>query len=301
MKIFRIPIEDKFRPNHQDFVWPPQNAQPGEDRGVEQDFDNWLLNHPHLLTYLSYEADYAYIPIYWNRFYINTLDENHRWGGGVELLVEEIEACHSFNMPMFTVAEADVKWLKPQINWNEITVFCASRRDNNGSIDIPLLSAPRVFEGEILRKKWLASFLGNLRTDGVRIEMYDELKERSDCRIEHAGAPMDEFTRTMLESYIALAPRGQGAQSFRMYEAMQLGTVPLYISDMDCRPFKNWIDWDICSLYAPNVEGLNGYLDVMSENKDKLVHMGELAKYTYDDYLSYGKWCKFLIKELELL
>lgn len=301
MKIFRIPINNEFRPSHQNFVWPPQNQLPGGDFGVEQDFDKWLFGHPDLVTNLPFKADFAYIPIYWNRYYINTLDRDGHWGGGVEKLAEEVDACRQYDLPMFTISEADEKWLHSQIDWNGITVFCASRRDEFGGIDIPLLSNARPLPDDIIPRKWLASFLGNLQTDEIRKDMYNELKHRKDCRVEHANEPMDEFTRAILASYIVLAPRGQGAQSFRMYEAMQLGTVPLYISDLDCRPFKNWIDWDICSLYAPNVMGLSEYLDVMDMNKKYLVHMGELAQCTYDDYLSYGKWCKFVIRELELL
>jgi len=296
-----MPIHSQFRPDHQGFVWPPQNGLPGEDRGVEQDFDQWLLDRPTMLVNHPGLADFLYIPIFWNRYYINTPDKDGHWGGGIEQLAEEVELCHRYDLPKFTVAEADIKWLHPQINWGEIVVFCASRRDENGGIDIPLLSGPRPLPGEIIEKRWLASFLGNLQTDGVRMQMREELQSRSDCRIEHANEPMNEFTKAMLASYIALAPRGQGAQSFRMYEAMQLGTVPLYISDLDCRPFKNWIDWEICSLFVPNVKGLNDYMDGLCEHKDMLLHMGEIAQCTYDDYLNYGKWCKFVIKELELL
>lgn len=300
MRIFRIPVGNKFQPNHQGFIWPPQNAQQGGDMGVEQDFNEWLSARPYMLTDNPGKADWMYIPIYWNRYYINTPDEDGAWGGGVQALVDEIDRCNEYNLRKFTIAEADVKWLKPQIRWKDIVVFCASRRDYNGGIDIPLLSAPRPTPDNIPEKKWLASFLGNLKTDGIRIDMHENLRNRKDCRVENAGAPMNEFTMTMLESYIALCPRGQGAQSFRMYEAMQLGIVPMYISDMDCRPFKKWIDWELCSLYSPTAN-VSEYLDVMKADKDTLLFMGERAKRVYMDYLGYGKWCKFVLRELELL
>ena len=125
--------------------------------------------------------------------------------------------------------------------------------------------------------------------------------DRKDCHVEHAGNGSDYFVNLMLDSYIALCPRGTGGQSFRMYEAMQIGTVPLYISDVDCRPFRNWIDWDICSLYVPTAEGLNDYLESLVPYKDKLLKMGELARRTYFDHLVYAKWCKYVIRELELI
>ena len=298
MKIYRVPVGNKFRPDHQDFIWPPQNAT--LDMGVEQDFDNWLLDREYMLTDNPYEADWMYIPIFWNRYYINNWEDGH-WGGGIPALSEEVERCKKFNVPKFTISEADIKILKPEINWGDIVIFVSSRRDEGTGIDIPLLSAPHPIPQNCPEKKWIASFLGNLMTDGVRIAMHKELEFRDDCRVEHAGTSSEEFARTMLESYIALCPRGQGAQSYRMYEAMQLGTVPLYISDLDCRPFKKWIDWEICSLYTPDVVDLNGYMDVIKEHTNKLLVMGKLAEKVYREQLAYGKWCKYVIKELELL
>lgn len=297
MRIYRIPVEDKFKLDHQEFVWPPQNQVLGGDRGVEQDFDEWINDM--LVNDLS-EADWIYCPIYWNRYFFANKDSAGDWGGGIEELAEEVERILSYDMPTFTIAEADIRVMIPNIYWKDMVMFCASRRGSIG-IDIPLLSEPHPFPSPLPEKKWLASFMGNLETDGIRMAMREELEGREDCRIEHAGVPADEFTRIMLESYIGLSPRGQGAQSFRMYEAMQLGVVPFYISDMDCRPFQNWIDWDICSFWVNSTERLNDYIEKLNEYKDKLIHMGYLAKTTYDDFLSYGNWCKFVIRELDLL
>ena len=86
-------------------------------------------------------------------------------------------------------------------------------------------------------------------------------------------------------------------QSFRFYEAMQLGTVPLYLSDVDCRPFKKWIDWDECSLYRDTTEGLGEYLD--SLDKKQLLDMGHWASIIYREELAYGQWCRYVIEELK--
>jgi hypothetical protein len=298
MKIFIIPVDEKFQPDHQDYIWPPQNARKDMDFGVEQDFLWWLQSHSELLVDDPAKADWLYVPIFFNRYYIGNLDEDGHWGGGIEALSEEVDRILSYEMPTFTISEADIRVIKPSINWKDMIIFCASRRGDIG-IDIPLLSAPHLIP-ELPEKKYLASFSGNLETDGIRMAMREELK-REDCLIEHVANGSEYFVNVMLESYIALCPRGQGAQSYRMYEAMQLGTVPLYISDLDCRPFRNWLDWDICSFWTNTTDRLNNYLSKLAEHKDKLKHMGYLAKCTYDDFLSYGNWCKFVIRELDLL
>ena len=300
MKIYKLPVDSILRPSHQEYLWPPANQRSGWDYGVEQDFEWWLDDREDILVDDIEKADWLYLPVYWNRYYINTPDKEGRWGGGVELLEECVHDALGYGIPTFTISEADEKVLHSEINWGSLLMFVASRRGDIG-IDIPLLSGRHDFPDDIPYKKWLASFVGNLATDGIRIDMRTSLQRRNDCLIEHGEYGEEYFVNLMLESYIALCPRGTGGQSFRMYEAMQLGTVPMYISDMDCRPFKNWIDWDICSFWVNSTDKLNEYIGCLGAHTDKLLKMGELAKATFDDHLGYGKWCKFVIRELELI
>ena len=299
MKIYRIDVKPEFRPSIQNFVWPPQNRRAGWDFGVEQSFDNWLLAHPDLLCDQPVDADWCYAPGYWNRYFINTPDADGHWGGGVEALAEEVYRCRQFGDRVFTISEADERVLHPQVDWGDMVMFCASRRQASKDIDIPLLAAPHVVPKNLPPKKYLACFLGNLATDGIRMQMREALEHRMDCRIEHANYGDDYYAMTILESYIALAPRGQGAASFRFFEAMNLGVVPLYVSDLDCRPFQKWLGWDFCSLWTKDASSLNAMLD--SYDKQALLRMGEMAKRTYDDHLAYGKFGRYVIKELELL
>lgn len=299
MKIYRYPVAPRFQPDHQDYVWPPQNQRTGCDYGVEQSFDWWVQNQKFLVDEID-KADWVYLPIYWNRWYINVHDKDGHWGGGVDQLNQQVKDVLGYGIPTFTISEADEFVLHDTIEWGDLVMFIGSRRGEKG-IDIPLLSSLHDTTSTKDDRKWLASFIGSLGTDSVRQEMYEELQNRKDCHVKHGNYGSSYFVNLIQDSYIALCPRGTAAQSFRFYEAMQIGTVPLYISDMDCRPFKNWIDWDICSLYIPSAEGLSGYLDSLSVHKEKLLKMGELAYRTYYDHLQYEKWCKWVIKELELI
>lgn len=297
MKIFILPVDRRFQPDHQNYIWPPQNKLPGMDFGVEQDFLNWISKQDKLLVKDISKADWLYLPVFFNRYYINTPDADGHWGGGVDELNAEIARNLNLGKRIFTISEADEFILHKQIEWGDLIMFTASRRGDKG-IDIPLLSAPHKMPAHLPKKKWIASFMGNLATDGIRIDMKNLLKNRDDCYIEHATNPIDQFVNLMLESHVALCPRGQGAQSFRMYEAMSLGTIPLYISDIDCRPFKKWINWDNCSFYLRDLRNLNSLLDEICFGYD-LDKMSTETKKTYNEQLNYGKWCKYVIKELE--
>jgi hypothetical protein len=304
MKIFIIPVDKQFQPDHQNYVWPPQNQRPNCDFGVEQNFLDWLISNPDLLCDQPADADWCYVPIFWNRRYINVPDADGHWGGGEAELATEVARCRLFGERVFTITEASERVLHPNVDWGDMVMFCASRRvDSDKSIDIPLLAAPYLLDHKPA-KKYLACFQGNLSTDGVRMQMRELLEGRTDCLIEDACHPMQTYIDGLLSSYIALAPRGMGAASFRFFEAMSLGVAPLYISDLDCRPFKKFIDWDSCSMWLPNNQQLLYVLDSIVKQRDwidNLLAMGRQAKYTYDEHLCYGRWCKYVIRELELL
>jgi hypothetical protein len=46
---------------------------------------------------------------------------------------------------------------------------------------------------------------------------------------------------------------------------------------------------------------LKNYLNMLDKIRGKLIKMGEFSKITYDDFLGYGEWCKFVIRTLETL
>jgi hypothetical protein len=296
MRIKLLTPQPEYQEPAQSFVWPPRNREPNWDFGVEQDWSRWLHSHPDLLA--ERDADWACLDLWWNRWFLGKNDEDGHWGGSQAhraALQDEIDRLWNlWRGPWFTVAEADIRVLQPYLDLHGLVVFTASRRAASDDIDIPLLSAPH--PQSRVTKKWLACFLGHMQTDGIRTRMGEALAGRADCRIEHANHGPDEFARAIQESYIALAPRGQGAQSFRFYEAMQLGVVPLYLSDLDARPFKRWIDWERCSLHRTGTDGLGDYLDRL--DRPELLEMGQRAGQVYHEHLGYGRWCQYVIKEL---
>jgi hypothetical protein len=121
------------------------------------------------------------------------------------------------------------------------------------------------------------------------------LEHRSDVLIRDGDFGEQVFVETLLSSAVALCPRGYSG-SFRFYEAMQLGVVPLLIHDWDTRPFKRLIDWESCSLYLPSTVGIEEILDKFDE--DTLYEMGRRASEVYREHLEYQKWCSHALEEL---
>jgi hypothetical protein len=177
-----------------------------------------------------------------------------------------------------------------------MTVFTGSRKEENAAIDIPLLCLPHRAAPPSDQRRWLASFAGNLHAHAPRPQMGELLKGRNDCHVEHADAGPVYFANLMLDSYLALCPRGYGGQTMRFYEAMQLGVAPLLIGDMDTRPFKRWLPWDKVSFYLSDVEELPRFLDGL--DRDELLAMGKRAQDMYEHCLQFGQWPRYLLKEL---
>ena len=292
MKIHILPVPAYLRPAT-GFVWPPGNT----DYGVEQDFLEWLRAQYETLAIEPGEADWHYLPVFWNRYYLNA-GLGTAYTEPSAALADGIAAAIIDPARTFTICEFDPYRLTRNVNLDGVTVFTGNRTGERG-IDIPILRNVMYPRGPVKERRWLASFIGHNGTHKMRLDMFRELGYHRDVHCEHGNRGAEVFGRLMRSSYVALAPRGDGAQSFRLYEAMEYGTVPLYLSDIDGRPFRRWLDWDAVSLYRDTTAGLYDYL--AAQDKAQLLDMGNAARTMYYDHLQYGRWCPYVLKELEAL
>jgi hypothetical protein len=147
------------------------------------------------------------------------------------------------------------------------------------------------------KKKYRASFVGKLSTCPLRTRMNAILRERKDVFLYDGFKGSRFFVKKIQSSYIALSPRGYGGSSYRFYEAMQLGVVPLMISDIDTRPFKKFIPWENISFFCDDIFEINTMIDRFDTKR--LHDMGNEAKKYYYNELEFQKWCKYIIKYCE--
>ena len=108
--------------------------------------------------------------------------------------------------------------------------------------------------------RWLFSFQGNL-TSAVRGRLFaanygrdDVLIERTEPFWESTGAEQQigfkqQYALNVRQSRFVLCPRGVGVSSYRLFEVMQSGRVPVILSDHWVPP--PWFDWKSCSLRVP--------------------------------------------------
>ena len=286
MKIHILPVSYKFQPPPLPNVYPPHNKR---EYGVEQDFLAYLTRTPGLITHDPHEADWHYLPIFWTWYHV----PNDCGKRGREPLRQEVARRVIDPQRTFTICQFDDGPLEYPA---EAVQFLASRKGDKG-IDIPLMSDPHAMPAAKPGKRWLASFIGRLETQPMRYDMARILGAHDFIDIQDGNWGVSYFVNQMLESYVALCPRGYGGSSFRFFEAMSLGVCPMLIGDIDNRPFKKWIDWEKISAYAETVEEAEGLLENTAPKE--WLRRGECAREVYKRDLAWGKWCRFVLKELE--
>jgi hypothetical protein len=88
-----------------------------------------------------------------------------------------------------------------------------------------------------------------------------------------------KFKEILYNSVFALSPRGYGPASYRMYEAIQMSCIPIYLSDEFWLPFVDKIKWEnMCLLVGENE------IETIPEKVDNLLHSGK-----YQDMIDYGQ------------
>tara|TARA_E500000331_G_scaffold138338_2_gene135045 strand:- start:219 stop:1091 length:873 start_codon:yes stop_codon:yes gene_type:complete len=137
-----------------------------------------------------------------------------------------------------------------------------------------LLKVPRV---SFKDKKYLASFVGT-HTHNVRRVLHSTYKDDQDfcfkIRNGWTNVVPEElanlFITTTQESKFGLAPRGYGASSFRYFELIQMGVIPVYIHNGDnALPFQDEIDYSkfSVSVHIEDIGKLKDILESIDETK----------------------------------
>lgn len=174
-----------------------------------------------------------YLPIYWTNYYCaNGYSKgNHsRLHAFLESLPDD---------KYWTVCQYDDGVLDKR--GKDILVFSSG---GVGDIALPLLANPMPMRTG-LHRDLMYSFNGS-RTHQLRVDMVEYFAS-SNVTFQHVSP--DEYLRRMERSVFSLCPRGYGKTSFRLYEAIHLGSIPIYLSDDHWLPYSDIIDWtDFCIL-----------------------------------------------------
>jgi len=265
------------------------------------------------------ETERSYLPICWANSYHEYVGEVGYPFRAIPRLQEFLDSSLSPSEKYFTVARCDEGIY--EATPGNLLVFGAGKF---ADVAVPLTSdIPYVPPSADL--EYLATFAGCIRCGGpdpseerptqsvnnpdgigtqVRQAMQSAFKGVDDCQVNDIrnGGTDDAWqnmTSMMSQSKFCLAPRGYAPTSFRLYEAMALGSIPVYISDEFITPFDDEIDWsEFCVFCKPeDLEGLPTRLRNIPESWR--VNAVRSLSVLYPEYFSLSGTCQQIANHLE--
>ena len=232
------------------------------------------------------------IPVSWTTLYVENTPIN------IQEYLDQLDP----NGAYFTVVQHD-EGIRQRLPANTL-VFEAGGLGNG--IPIPLVCSKFKNPFTYQSKTFFCSFVGSL-THPIRRALYDAYHDVGhgyvfsaqnwSQQVEHER--LQEFIKITANSEFALAPRGYGATSFRLYEVMQLGAIPVYVSDKHWLPWQDELNWnDLCVIIKP--EQIPSLHSILCNNytHERIHNMRNKIKEIYDDYFSLEGVCKNVLKRL---
>jgi len=203
---------------------------------------------------------YTYIPLFWTAWHVNN-GYGKQKDACMRLLADIMPAGK-----YFTICQYDGGTLIDPFLMDRgcVTFVCDCRVEHN--IIIPLLCDPHPVKCDD-SAQWLASFVGSFTTHPVRKQLREMYGTRPGFYFGQHDTNL--FRNVMRGSKFCLCPRGSGITSFRMYEAIQMGCIPVYISDIFRCPFDDVIDWkEFCLFFKlDEIDKIEGVLRTMPKSQ----------------------------------
>ena len=170
---------------------------------------------------------------------------------------------------------------------------------NKGDYDLPLMCLPLLdtdIEEEPNERDIYCSFAGRYDTHWCRFKMLEHLMKFPEFKFYESTPNIKHYKEILKRSTFTLAPRGFGYTSFRLFEAIRMGSIPIYIWEDKCAlPFEDIIDWKTFAIVIniDEMENLSTILkdvDVVKMQKK----LREVKQYFTYDYI--GEYIKDILE-----
>lgn len=205
-----IHVPEKFQKRHP-FPYPPDNYSIFE----EWYFDNYDFS----------DGEREYLPIFFTSYYVRAnFGQDKKKMQDLQRFIDSLDRSKKY----YTIVQYD-GGIQHDLSHLDIKVFSMS----GGRTDypLPLISQAHQYQLHSDRSRNIfANFIGKL-THIIRNELLIDVCLRSEYYINTAKHDLYDYCRILANSIFTLCPRGFGPTSFRIQEALQYGSIPVYISD----------------------------------------------------------------------
>lgn len=227
------------------------------------------------------KSSYTYLPIFWTGWFVSN---NYGKGPDFHMLQGYVNSLPK--KKYWTVVQNDDGPVV-KLPFECKTFACAW---SGGDYPIPVL-CNRHEKVNVMREAYSMAFSGNINTHPIRKEMRRALLGDPMAKIFNT-LPMDRYIELMCRTNFALCPRGYGNTSFRMYEVMGLGCIPVYISDIHWLPFQNKIDWNKCAVLVKQEEIKYLSKIIRSISRERINEMLKYIEEVNNKYFTFESTCR---------
>jgi len=282
MNIEKVPNKFQVLTNHE---YPPNNRMI---------FEEYFLNY---CKQDSLDVERIYLPILWTNFYIGRNYGNSDMSD-LQTYLNSLDRGKKY----FTIIQYDDGILQ---NIADLDIFIFGSggggrkpvpRKNLG-YPIPLICEPDPNANKDRSRDILGSFVGTFNESYTVRKKMKKVCVSSDLLIqEHLG--YGKFVDIMERSIFSLCPRGYGATSFRICEALQHGSIPVYIYDTPWIPWPDEFDFNeigilVAEKYINNIESI-----IRNKTAEEIAAYRVNGQRIYEEYFSFEGCSKQIIKKL---
>lgn len=204
-----IYVPEKFQPKHP-FHYPPDN---------HTEYERWYYEN-----YDFQETEREYLPIFWTAYYVKNKFGQHKPAMvDLQKFLNTLDRSKKY----YTLVQYD-GGIQHDLSHLDIQVFSMS----GGRTDypLPLIAMPHPFECKPIDRYKVANFIGKI-THPIRTTLVDNYSINPSWYVSRHSHTLEGFCTWITRSVFTLCPRGYGPTSFRIQEALQYGSIPVYISD----------------------------------------------------------------------
>lgn len=231
------------------------------------EFEYWFMSN-----FKQQEGQREYIPVLWTAFQLDT-ERNKLQRQKLQAYLNSMDRSKKY----FTVVQHDdgIKFSLPF----DCKVFGMGKESD---YPLPLICEPHAYKFENERDI-KASFIGN-KTHPVRSQLI-RLQNQPGYYISFGNHNPKDFCEILSRSVFTLCPRGYGITSFRIMEAIQYGSIPVYISDRFI--FPHGIDFNEYGVvvHSSDASRVDQILSQISEDEIKMKQ--SKLKDIFDKYFTY--------------
>jgi hypothetical protein len=174
----------------------------------------------------------------------------------------------------------------------------------NNIIPIPLVCSPIEREYQEEERPILASFVGSM-THPIRAKMFEACRNEEGILMRIKGwtpkVDDDEFSfffDVTTHSKFCLCPRGYGLNSFRLYESMQLGAIPVIITDDLYLPWSDELNWsDFSVLISEN--DIKNIVSILKERESEMPIIKDKIQQIYKKYFTMNGFYDRIVERLK--